>query len=144
MPLLDSKEPAEISAIEDRIFLDHKHIIEQYADKFEAYGCHIMIQKIWKYDGDETIYYERPQLSRGYGFWINCDMVNKNGAVVESDDHDIHMSMSWGILGYDTKYFRKEKTFVQYNEVEIHIDEVREQMEDFLNDMEFCGLRRLR
>lgn len=140
MPYLDSKNLTMISATEDRIYEDYKRLIEQYTDKFNAYGCDILLRKSWHYDGDDTIYYERIPIKRGYSSWIFCDIINNNGVIVESDDHDVYMSAEWGMLGYDSKRHIKEKVFVVYDELDE--EEVKEELEFNLDNMEFCGYRR--
>lgn len=89
---------AEVSLIihaEEATLARYRRAISTYAKKFKRYGVSITVEIGW---GMATHHNEsdvRPKIESTYSAFIVCKIMDRDGHIVESNDHDMYMDFAW-------------------------------------------------
>ena len=91
-----------IDAAEKDILFQYKKVLAIYAKKIRKYRATMNVFLGWKNSISNIVYNShRPPITSGYMAFICCQILNPEGKIVESEDHDMYMDFAWMISVYE-------------------------------------------
>lgn len=98
--IFDLDEVSLIIQAEESTLARYRTVISTYAEKFKPYKVSMVVEIGWGVGDHGSGLNTRPEIQTDYSAFIVCKIFNRDGHIVESDDHDIYMDFAWPLSAF--------------------------------------------